>query len=143
MYLPLNREHSRKLALLLIAAGILLMPDIIAPTPFMDALLNVPLAMFIAALTGMTFFDAVMWTFVFSFTMLAIGLLIYPYNTKRLVAGRLKAAAAWMFSHPVYFIVSIVIFITIYMWGNMLFGQYEEQLKVYVQQLVQQTMGGA
>lgn len=140
MYLPLNRESSKKLALILIAAGILLAPDIIVPTPLMDVLLNVPLAMVIAAVTGIEFFEAVLLTFALAFTLLLAGLLIYPYNTKQLIIGRFRAGLAFMLANPMLAVIAVVAFFVVYLWGSMIFAEYEEVIRRYTTELIADAM---
>lgn len=143
MYIPLNRERSKRLAIFLIAAGILLAPDIIVPTPLMDALLNVPIAMFMATVFNIGFFEAVLWTFTFSFTLMLAGLLIYPYNTKRLIVGRLKAGASFMMANPMMAVIAIVAFFVVYLWGSMIFAEYEVMIREYTTTLISTLNGGA
>lgn len=133
MYLPTNRYWSRRIAIIMIAAGILLLPDIIAPTPMMDVLLNLPLAMVIADIGGMSFTNAVMVTFGIAFILLLAGLLVYPYNTKRLMVGRLKMAMTWMLANPLLLVISIIIFIMLYWWGGIFYDTYYQSVKSYVE----------
>jgi len=119
MYIPfLSRKQSRMVALFLVGMGILLMPDFIAPTPMMDLFLNVPLAMLISDLYSMTYLNAFMMTYMIAFALVASGLLVYPYNTKRLLIGRIKASATYIIRNPMMLIIAIVCVLIVYMIGQ-------------------------
>ena len=119
------------IALALILSGVLLAPDIIAPTPGMDALLNAPLAMVMADVMNVTFLEAVMLTFVISGLLLLAGFLIYPYNTKRLICGRAKFALRWIMMHPFMFIAAIILFFVIYFMGSLFYDTVYQSVKQY------------
>lgn len=138
MYTPFPEGVNRRLALILIAVGILLAPDVTVPTPGMDILLNLPLAMLIAVIFDMTFTEAMMATFILAYTLIAAGLLIYPYNTKRLLIGRLNAGIAFIRSNPYTMIAAFMILFLVWYMGNEWFTAYEEQLRSYIT-----TLGGA
>jgi hypothetical protein len=129
MYLPLPREWSRRVALIFIALGILLMPDIIAPTPFMDMVLNVPFAMVLADFLNMEYLNAFVLTYIISFVLIAVGLLIYPYNTIRLISGRLHAAIRFMLANPVFLLISIITIVIVYMMGQWAYDNLYEYAK--------------
>ena len=139
MYTPFSRETNRRLALFLIIFGVLLSPDITVQTPGMDLLLNVPIAIMLALVLNVAFVDAMMLTFVAAFLMIGIGLLIYPYNTKRLLMGRIHAGLAFVRSHPLMVLGAIILtLVTIYT-VNSWFSAYEGQLKAYIMQIAQEA----
>lgn len=131
MYLPLSRSRSKALAIILIAVGILLIPDIIAPTPGAD-LINLFVAKAISANLGYPYPSVLMATFLFGFALIGMGLLIYPYNTERLIVGRGKAAIHFLLSHPFLVAAAVVMFIILYYVVDV----YYTSLEVYVNSLI-------
>lgn len=129
MYLPLPRDWSKRIAIILIVAGILLLPDIVAPTPLMDLILNVPLAMVIADVWSLSYIDAFMLTYVLAFALVATGLIIYPYNTKRLLVGKMKFAVRFIIRNPHMLIISIVVLVAVYMIGQYAYDTFYEYAK--------------
>lgn len=132
MYVPLNRIWSKKLAIALIALGILMMPDIIAPTPFMDLLINVPLAMVIADIWTMEYLDAFMVTYIISFVLVFAGLMIYPYNTERLIIGRLRVTVAYIIHHPGMLLIAIIGIVIVYFIGQWAYDNMYQYAKEVV-----------
>lgn len=112
MYLPLSRGWSRRVAVALIVAGVVLAPDIIIPTG--TDFLNFLIAMPLADLLGVQYPVALMYTFLAAFLMLAAGFLIYPYNTKRLVFGHFRKAARFALKNPLYLLMGFVAFFIIF-----------------------------
>lgn len=138
MYLPfVNRHQSKLIAVTLLIAGVLLAPDIIAPTPLMDVLLNVPLAMIIADLMSITYLEAFMVTYLISGLLILAGLLIYPYNTMRLINGKAKFAFRWIVTHPLMFAAAIVIFLIIYFSGSMFYDMFYQDVKTHALTVLQ------
>jgi len=84
----------------------------------MDLFLNVPLAMLISDLYSMTYLNAFMMTYMIAFALVASGLLVYPYNTKRLLIGRIKASATYIIRNPMMLIIAIVCVLIVYMIGQ-------------------------
>ena len=136
MYLPLPRVWSKRLALVMIALGILLLPDIIAPTPLMDVFLNVPLAMVIADVWGFTYLNAFMMTYVISFMLLLGGLAIYPYNTKRLISGRLKASVYFIMRNPLLVALALIGLLLTYIVGQWAYDNLYEYAKTIIMEAI-------
>ena len=134
MYLPINREASRRLAAALIVIGVIMAPDVIIPT-FTD-FINVGLAMLLADICGMTFFEGLMLTFTIAFTMIAAGLLIYPYNTKKLLIGKLKTIAGLMIANPMLVIAAVILLLVLYWYGGIFYDTIYQQVKDYALTLV-------
>ena len=132
MYTPFGAATNRKLAIVLIAIGILMAPDMTVPTPFMDLLINVPLSLLISDLTGMSFQEAMLGTFILAYVSIAAGLLIYPYNTKDLLLGRLKAGLGFLMSHPYTAVAALIGLFLIWYFGDQWFRVYYDSLKAYV-----------
>jgi len=129
MYLPMNRGHSRALAIILIAVGLIMIPDWLFPTIGTDIFLNLPLGMFLADLWEIEYLEAIIVTYAFGFAMIAIGLLIYPYNTKRMLNGRLKAGYHFMTSHPLLILAGIAIFFLMHMAGQWFYDTTFQHVK--------------
>ena len=112
MYLPFSAGVERKLAALLILLGILIMPDVIVPT-FTD-FFNIGVATYLANTTSLTFLEGLLGTFIFGFALFIAGILIYPYNTRRLLLSKMKFGVAFIVTNPVRFAVILAILIFIY-----------------------------
>lgn len=136
MYLPLNRIHSKKLALVLIVVGLILSPDILFPTIGTDIILNIPMAMILADLADTTLFVGLMATYTFAFLLILVGLLIYPYNTKRLMIGKAKTACMFVRSNPLMFIAAIVILAIIFWFGSEFYDTYYQTVKDHAIQIL-------
>ena len=134
MYLPINREQSRKLAGLLIVIGVIMAPDVIIPT-FTD-FLNVGLAMIFADIFGISYFEGLMLTFTAAFTMIAAGLLIYPYNTRRLLIGRMKIGLKLMIANPMLVIAAVILLLVLYWYGGIFYDTVYQQVKDYAMTLI-------
>jgi len=132
MYLPLPREWSGRVALVMIGAGVLLLPDVVAPTPGMDLLLNVPLAMIIADYFGMTYLDAFVATYVMAFGLMVSGLMVYPYNTKRLLAGRIHAGISFIIRHPLMVLFALIGLLLVYLVGQWAY----DNLYIYAKEVI-------
>jgi len=118
MYTPFSRSGNKKLGLILGGLGVLLIPDAILPT-FTDLILNVPIAMVIATLTGMSFLNALIATFMLGFILVLAGLSVYPYNTTRLLKGRLKAGLSLMLHNPILLVIGVISLFVVYLFGQM------------------------
>ena len=134
MYLPIGREASRKLAGLLIVIGIIMAPDVIIPT-FTD-FINVGLAMVFADIFGISYFEGLMLTFTAAFTMLAAGLLIYPYNTRRLLIGKMKIGLKLMIANPMLVIAAVIMLLVLYWYGGIFYDTIYQEVKEYALTLV-------
>ena len=132
--MPINREASKRLATALIVIGVIMAPDVIIPT-FTD-FINVGLAMLLADIFGMTFLEGLMLTFTIAFTMIAAGLLIYPYNTKKLLIGKLKTIAGLMIANPMLVIAAVILLLVLYWYGGIFYDTIYQQVKDYALTLV-------
>ena len=121
MYIGCNRLWSKRIAIVLIAIGILMLPDVIAPTPFMDLLINMPLAFFLADILAVSYLEAFVLTYVISFMLLLAGLMVYPYNTKHLINGRIKASVSFIRANPIMLIAAIIGLLLVYLIGQYLY----------------------
>lgn len=120
MYIGTNRYWSRKIALMLVAIGVLLIPDAVIPT-FTDLILNVPLAFVFADLLALDYAAALVLTFIMGFVFVLMGMMIWPYNTKRLLNGRMKSGIRFMISHPILIVFSIISLIIVYFAGQWMY----------------------
>jgi len=132
--LPINREASKRLATALIVIGVIMAPDVIIPT-FTD-FINVGLAMLLADIFGMTFLEGLMLTFTIAFTMIAAGLLIYPYNTKKLLIGKMKLGLKLMIANPAMVIAAVILLLVLYWYGGIFYDTIYQQVKDYALTLV-------
>lgn len=138
MYLPVNRETSRWIAWLLITIGVIISPDIVIPT-FTD-FINVGMAMVIADLSGISYYSALMMTFTLGFTLIGLGLLIYPYNTKKLMISKIKIGVKFIISHPVILVCSVVFLLILYWYGSVFYDTMYQTVKDYAMHLASQMM---
>lgn len=130
MYLPLDREQSKRLALALIAVGVVLIPDAVVPT-FTDLIVNVPLAMILADQLSITFTAALAGTFLLGFALTLAGFFIYPYNTRKLMASKIKAGIAIIASNPSYAIIALIVLVLAWFYGQAFYESQWEALKAY------------
>lgn len=121
MYLGTSRGMSKKIAIIFIIIGIMLIPDVIAPTPFLDLIINVPLAFVFADLLGTTYLNAFVLTYVIGFVFILAGLLIYPYSTTRFANGRLKSGIRFMVQNPLIVVLALFGVILAYFFGQYLY----------------------
>lgn len=127
MYLPLNRHWSKIVALVFIAIGMVLAPDVIPPpmTDWINPILAAPLADYLQV----TFIEALVITYIFAFLLIALGLLIFPYNTKRLLVGKMKAAFKFIRSNPLIFIGMVILMFIVMMLGQWFYDNLWEYAK--------------
>lgn len=133
MYTPFSSMINRKLGIILIAIGILLLPDFVTLgfTPGAD-ILNFMIAMPLSEALETSYDIALYYTFIFAFVMVGIGLLIYPYNTKRMIIGRLNIAKDWIITNPLIFIGAMLLFYVIWTFMNAWNDVIYEYAKAYV-----------
>ena len=117
MYLPVSRQWSRRIALVFIVFGILLMtPPGTTPDDFLNFILGAHLANHL----NMDYTQAVIFTYFLGFPIFLLGLLIYPYNTKRLLisyGNKAIKAGLYIVRNPVYLIAGILFFIFLWYIG--------------------------
>lgn len=127
MYLPLDRGKSRMLAIALIVAGWILLPDILTfgTTPGAD-LLNMMIAGVVSDLTGMTYHGALMTSFGLAFVLIGAGFLVYPYNTQSLIRGKINTVITFMMANPLFAIAGLVSIFVLWFFGAMIYDMIKE-----------------
>lgn len=135
MYTPLPARTNKVLAIILIAAGWLLLPDIftLGTTPGSD-MLNVFIAGALSDMTWMSYHAALMSSFGFAFLLMLAGFLIYPYNTGRLLRGKARNVLALLAAHPALALIAVVSLALVWIYGNMFYGLVKDYAM---------TLGGA
>lgn len=99
-------------SLILVTIGILLAPDFLVPTPFMDILINTPLAMLIVALTGIEFVTAFALTWMLGFTLIFLGYWISPMSLKKQIHSMTNSLLAFAVASP-HLIIAYILFLFI------------------------------
>lgn len=134
MYLPLNRVNSKMLAIILIAAGVILMPDIISPTG--TDIINLTFSKFMSVNYGWDYAETVMLTFMAGFLLVFAGMLIYPYNTKRLLIGRLRFAVGYLIARPYMIVLAVIMLILMYYFIDQFYASIENYAASLIDGLV-------
>jgi hypothetical protein len=139
----MNRKQSKLAAIALLAIGWVLLPDFMTmgTTPGAD-ILNFLMATMLAGALNITFLEALMLTFGIGFALIAAGLLVYPYNTKRLLVGRCRAVAAFCAGNPVLVVAGLVIFIVLAYWFSLYYDTVYRSTLGYAESFLQ-DMGAA
>ncbi len=142
MYLPLGRFWSKIIAGLLIAIGFVLAPDTLTMGfPPMSDLLNIMMATPLSEMLDTSYIVALVLTYVVAFMLIGLGFLIYPYNTKRLIWGRIHAGIRFATGHTLLFIGLMILAVTIFICGEMFSDWVWNNLMVYAQE-VRSIYGG-
>lgn len=136
MYLPINRIWSKRIALILIIVGLLIMSP---PGTTPDDFINFFLGAHVATVTGWDYTASVVFTYFMGIPIFLLGLLIYPYNTKRLLISYSHKAVhlcVYMLKHPIYLIAGIAGFILLWYIGFMYYSYIATSVEIMVKNLV-------
>lgn len=133
MYLPIGRQWSKRIAVILIILGITIMNP---PGMLPDDFINIILGSHIASLTGWSYTASVIFTYFIGIPIFLAGLLVYPYNTRRLFASYCSRGIRlllYMLKHPIWLIGAAAMFMLLWYAGFMYYSYVaagvEEMLK--------------
>lgn len=119
MYTIFNRHQNKVLATILIVAGLIILPDFLIPTIGTDILINIPLATLFVLIFNISSLTALILTYLLGFVLIALGLLIFPYNTMKLAKARIKAALRFITKRPELLIVLVIIFLIMFFFSQL------------------------